>query len=145
LNKLTYFYESWKCRSYLKKLNQNSNITISSSPPITGIQEASFSERQGSFCATCFSGLNLISAPFCARCVTRRPSSHTLVCVRLIRPRLLGAAHGPRSRRARPLAAGGGAKGVGIAVNETLVLCVVALFAVNVIFTTIGVRFGTGT
>jgi phospholipid/cholesterol/gamma-HCH transport system permease protein len=39
---------------------------------------------------------------------------------------------------------GGGAKGVGIAVNETLVLCVVALFAVNVIFTTIGVRFGTG-
>jgi ComF family protein len=25
-------------------------------------------ERQGSFCATCFSGLNLISAPFCARC-----------------------------------------------------------------------------
>ena len=50
LNKLTYFYESWKCRSYLKKLDQNSNITISSSPPITGIQEASFSERQGSFC-----------------------------------------------------------------------------------------------
>ena len=25
-------------------------------------------ERQGSFCATCFSDLNLISAPFCARC-----------------------------------------------------------------------------
>jgi ComF family protein len=25
-------------------------------------------ERQGSFCATCFSSLNLISAPFCARC-----------------------------------------------------------------------------
>ena len=25
-------------------------------------------ERQGSFCATCFGGLNLISAPFCARC-----------------------------------------------------------------------------
>lgn len=25
-------------------------------------------ERQGSFCAACFSGLNLISAPFCARC-----------------------------------------------------------------------------
>ena len=25
-------------------------------------------ERQGSFCATCFSRLNLISAPFCARC-----------------------------------------------------------------------------
>ena len=39
---------------------------------------------------------------------------------------------------------GGGATGVGRAVNETLVLCVVALFAVNVIFTTIGVRFGTG-
>jgi phospholipid/cholesterol/gamma-HCH transport system permease protein len=45
----------------------------------------------------------------------------------------------------RGLTVGGGAKGVGIAVNETLVLCVVALFAVNVIFTTIGVRFGTGT
>ena len=44
----------------------------------------------------------------------------------------------------RGLTVGGGAKGVGIAVNETLVLCVVALFAVNVIFTTIGVRFGTG-
>ena len=28
--------------------------------------------------------------------------------------------------------------------RTTLVLCVVALFAVNVIFTTIGVRFGTG-
>ena len=38
----------------------------------------------------------------------------------------------------------GGAKGVGTAVNETLVLCVIALFAVNVIMTTIGVRFGTG-
>ena len=25
-------------------------------------------ERQGSFCAACFSSLNLISAPFCARC-----------------------------------------------------------------------------
>ena len=44
----------------------------------------------------------------------------------------------------RGLTVGGGAKGVGIAVNETLVLCVIALFAVNVIFTTIGVRFGTG-
>jgi phospholipid/cholesterol/gamma-HCH transport system permease protein len=29
-------------------------------------------------------------------------------------------------------------------VNETLVLCVIALFAVNVVLTTIGVRFGTG-
>ncbi len=44
----------------------------------------------------------------------------------------------------RGLTASGGAKGVGTAVNETLVLCVVALFAVNVILTTIGVRFGTG-
>ena len=44
----------------------------------------------------------------------------------------------------RGLTVAGGSKGVGIAVNETLVLCVVALFAVNVIFTTIGVRFGTG-
>ena len=35
-------------------------------------------------------------------------------------------------------------KGVGTAVNETLVLCVIALFAVNVVLTTIGVRFGTG-
>ncbi|MGB5110913.1 MAG: ABC transporter permease [Mycobacterium sp.] len=44
----------------------------------------------------------------------------------------------------RGLTVSGGAKGVGIAVNETVVLCVIALFAVNVILTTIGVRFGTG-
>ncbi len=44
----------------------------------------------------------------------------------------------------RGLTVGGGAKGVGTAVNETLVLCVVALFAINVVLTTIGVRFGTG-
>ena len=44
----------------------------------------------------------------------------------------------------RGLTVGGGAKGLGIAVNETVVLCVAALFAVNVVLTTIGVRFGTG-
>jgi phospholipid/cholesterol/gamma-HCH transport system permease protein len=44
----------------------------------------------------------------------------------------------------RGLTVRGGAKGVGTAVNETVVLCVVALYAVNVILTTIGVRFGTG-
>lgn len=44
----------------------------------------------------------------------------------------------------RGLTTKGGAKGVGTAVNETLVLCVLALFAVNVVLTTIGVRFGTG-
>lgn len=44
----------------------------------------------------------------------------------------------------RGLSVAGGAKGVGTAVNETLVLCVVALFAANVILTTIGVRFATG-
>jgi phospholipid/cholesterol/gamma-HCH transport system permease protein len=44
----------------------------------------------------------------------------------------------------RGLTVSGGAKGVGTAVNETLVLCIIALFAVNVILTTIGVRFGTG-
>jgi len=44
----------------------------------------------------------------------------------------------------RGLTTSGGAKGVGTAVNETLVLCVIALFAVNVVLTTIGVRFGTG-
>jgi phospholipid/cholesterol/gamma-HCH transport system permease protein len=44
----------------------------------------------------------------------------------------------------RGLTVSGGAKGVGTAVNETLVLCVIALFAVNVVLTTIGVRFGTG-
>jgi phospholipid/cholesterol/gamma-HCH transport system permease protein len=44
----------------------------------------------------------------------------------------------------RGLTVGGGAKGVGTAVNETLVLCVLALFAVNVVLTAIGVRFGTG-
>jgi phospholipid/cholesterol/gamma-HCH transport system permease protein len=44
----------------------------------------------------------------------------------------------------RGLTVRGGAKGVGTAVNETVVLCVVALYAVNVVLTTIGVRFGTG-
>jgi phospholipid/cholesterol/gamma-HCH transport system permease protein len=44
----------------------------------------------------------------------------------------------------RGLTTAGGAKGVGTAVNETLVLCVIALFAVNVVLTTIGVRLGTG-
>lgn len=45
----------------------------------------------------------------------------------------------------RGLTVKGGSKGLGTAVNETVVLCVVALYAVNVILTTIGVRFGTGT
>lgn len=44
----------------------------------------------------------------------------------------------------RGLTTKGGPKGVGTAVNETLVLCVIALFATNVVLTTIGVRFGTG-
>jgi phospholipid/cholesterol/gamma-HCH transport system permease protein len=44
----------------------------------------------------------------------------------------------------RGLTVGGGAKGLGSAVNETVVLCVVALFSVNLLLTTIGVRFGTG-
>lgn len=44
----------------------------------------------------------------------------------------------------RGLTVSGGAKGVGTAVNETVVLCVIALYAVNVVLTTIGVRFGTG-
>ena len=44
----------------------------------------------------------------------------------------------------RGLTTKGGPKGVGVAVNETLVLCVLSLFAVNVVLTTIGVRFGTG-
>ena len=43
----------------------------------------------------------------------------------------------------RGLTVGGGARG-GNRGERDLVLCVVALFAVNVIFTTIGVRFGTG-
>jgi phospholipid/cholesterol/gamma-HCH transport system permease protein len=43
----------------------------------------------------------------------------------------------------RGLTVQGGPKGVGIAVNETLVLCMIALFAVNVVLTSIGVRFGT--
>ncbi|WP_420329664.1 MlaE family ABC transporter permease [Mycobacterium lepromatosis] len=44
----------------------------------------------------------------------------------------------------RGLIVRGGPNGLGIAVNETVVLCVVALYAVNVVLTTIGVRFGTG-
>lgn len=45
----------------------------------------------------------------------------------------------------RGLTVKGGSKGLGTAVNETVVLCIIALFAVNVVLTTIGVRFGTGT
>ena len=44
----------------------------------------------------------------------------------------------------RGLITRGGSKGLGTAVNETVVLCFIALFAVNAITTTIGVRFGTG-
>ncbi len=44
----------------------------------------------------------------------------------------------------RGLTARGGSKGLGTAVNETVVLCVVALFAVNVVLTTIGLSFETG-
>ncbi len=44
----------------------------------------------------------------------------------------------------RGLTVRGGSKGLGTAVNETVVLVIVALFAVNVVLTTIGVRFGTG-
>lgn len=44
----------------------------------------------------------------------------------------------------RGLTTRGGAKGLGTSVNETLVLAVIALFAVNVILTTIGVKYGTG-
>lgn len=44
----------------------------------------------------------------------------------------------------RGLTASGGARGLGTAVNETVVLCVVALYAINVVLTAIGVRFGTG-
>jgi phospholipid/cholesterol/gamma-HCH transport system permease protein len=44
----------------------------------------------------------------------------------------------------RGLTVKGGSKGLGTGVNETVVLCVIALFAVNVVLTSIGVRFGTG-
>lgn len=44
----------------------------------------------------------------------------------------------------RGLTTRGGAKGLGTSVNETLVLAVIALFAVNVVLTTIGVKYGTG-
>jgi phospholipid/cholesterol/gamma-HCH transport system permease protein len=44
----------------------------------------------------------------------------------------------------RGLIVRGGSKGLGTAVNETVVLCFIALFAVNAVLTTIGVRFGTG-
>jgi phospholipid/cholesterol/gamma-HCH transport system permease protein len=43
----------------------------------------------------------------------------------------------------RGLTVRGGAKGLGTAVNETVVMAVVALYAVNVVLTTIGVKFGT--
>ena len=50
----------------------------------------------------------------------------------------------PDALKPRPgLTVAGGSKGVGTAVNETLVLCVIALFAVNVVLTTIGIKFGT--
>jgi phospholipid/cholesterol/gamma-HCH transport system permease protein len=44
----------------------------------------------------------------------------------------------------RGLTVRGGPKGLGIAVNETVVMAVVFLYAVNVVLTAIGVRFGTG-
>jgi phospholipid/cholesterol/gamma-HCH transport system permease protein len=44
----------------------------------------------------------------------------------------------------RGLTTRGGPTGLGRAVNETVVLCMVALFAVNVVLSSIGVRFGTG-
>lgn len=43
----------------------------------------------------------------------------------------------------RGLTVRGGSKGLGTAVNETVVLCTIALFAVNVVLTTIGVKFGS--
>jgi len=43
----------------------------------------------------------------------------------------------------RGLTVSGGSKGLGTAVNETVVLCVVALYGINVILTAIGVKFGT--
>jgi phospholipid/cholesterol/gamma-HCH transport system permease protein len=43
----------------------------------------------------------------------------------------------------RGLTVRGGAKGLGTAVNETVVMAVVALYGVNVVLTTIGVKFGT--
>ena len=44
----------------------------------------------------------------------------------------------------RGLTVRGGSKGLGTAVNETVVLCVVALYAVNVVLTTIGVQVRNG-
>jgi phospholipid/cholesterol/gamma-HCH transport system permease protein len=44
----------------------------------------------------------------------------------------------------RGLTVCGGSKRLCTAVNKTVVLCVVPLFAVNVVLTTIGVRLGTG-
>src|SRR6201987_1945597 len=44
----------------------------------------------------------------------------------------------------RGLTVGCGSKVLGTAVNETVLLCVPALFTVNLVLTTIGVRFGTG-
>jgi phospholipid/cholesterol/gamma-HCH transport system permease protein len=44
----------------------------------------------------------------------------------------------------RGLIVRGGSKGLGTAVNETVVISFIALFAVNAVMTTIGVRFGTG-
>lgn len=44
----------------------------------------------------------------------------------------------------RALTVSDGAKAAGAAVNETLVLAFVALFALDVVLTSIGARFGTG-
>jgi phospholipid/cholesterol/gamma-HCH transport system permease protein len=44
----------------------------------------------------------------------------------------------------RGLIVRGGSKGLGIAVNETVVMAVVFLYAINVVLTAIGVKFGTG-
>jgi phospholipid/cholesterol/gamma-HCH transport system permease protein len=44
----------------------------------------------------------------------------------------------------RGLTVSGASKGLGVAVNETVVMAVVFLYAINVVLTAIGVKFGTG-
>lgn len=50
LNKLAYLNESRKCKSYLKKLLLQPNLTISEGAAFLGEQEYSFAERKGNYC-----------------------------------------------------------------------------------------------
>lgn len=50
LNKLTFLYESWKCKKYMNKLRQTGNLSISSVISFYDHAAPSFTDNHGSFC-----------------------------------------------------------------------------------------------